>query len=379
MDEMRGKAVLTFRRGLPAGDRPAGRLGHREAPRPAAPPESPRQAPFESTNQHPTRSCRLLDAEIGEDEVPSGGGVGGGMEGEGGTRWVLSGGRPEAAGRAGLRLVEKNSQLTLTSTDTTERDASMLLLLRPRPAPSHRWSSWLVVLQSVVLVLKASTTSTGRGRGLEPPSTMADRPERSSDAGSCCGPALILASDRIGRPRRIGTSREWATAGRLTTSRVPGGGRLGIRRTARGGARGVGAAGRTVLVTVTSPGGQVQCVTEVGGPSARPALTRSLSESWSARRLTRRPWPARPGAGPPIGASRVHVRGEPGLQGSGWPTPGDRPPGRRRGRLRPRDRRLPGAGPFLVFAHQRSNARYEASVPASTARRLLWITGAGRR
>jgi hypothetical protein len=35
--------------GLPAGDRPAGWLGHREAPRPAAPPEPPRQAPFEPT------------------------------------------------------------------------------------------------------------------------------------------------------------------------------------------------------------------------------------------------------------------------------------------------------------------------------------------
>jgi hypothetical protein len=62
-----------------------------------------------------------------------------------------------AARRAGLEGVEKSLPAP-SQHGTTERDAGMLLL-HLRPAPSHRWSSWLVVL---------AARRPGRGRRLPP-------------------------------------------------------------------------------------------------------------------------------------------------------------------------------------------------------------------
>jgi hypothetical protein len=54
-----------------------------------------------------------------------------------------AGGRPAAAGRAGLEFVEKLLTTSLTRMDTMERSAGML---RPRPAHRIAGSSWLPVL-----------------------------------------------------------------------------------------------------------------------------------------------------------------------------------------------------------------------------------------
>jgi hypothetical protein len=58
--------------GLPAGACQAGRLGHREAPRPAAPPEPPRQAPF-VVDEGGGVAGRLVPGDQAGDRIAGGG------------------------------------------------------------------------------------------------------------------------------------------------------------------------------------------------------------------------------------------------------------------------------------------------------------------
>jgi hypothetical protein len=146
--------------------------------------------------------------------------------------WFAGRGRPPqaAARRAGLEGVEKVSQLPQQhGHDGAERRHAALL--RPRRtrciagrAGSWRWHVVVLVVVAVVhrMANEAEDLAVVDHAGLATAATLGCR--------SCGGAALVLASDRIGRPGLAGRSREPATpAERLIGTRVTAGqGRHGV-------------------------------------------------------------------------------------------------------------------------------------------------------